>query len=70
METIVFNHPRRNFINLGKITNYNIIPDLISVVLQSYSNFLQKDVDPKKRKKIGLEQVFKESFLSKQKRLF
>ncbi len=62
METIIFHHPQKQVINLGNITNYNIIPDLISVVLKSYSDFLQKDIDPKKRKRIGLEQVFRESF--------
>lgn len=49
-------------INLGKITNYDLIPDLISIQFRSYSEFLQKDIDPYKRENKGLEQVFGESF--------
>ncbi|MCS7204665.1 MAG: DNA-directed RNA polymerase subunit beta [Leptospiraceae bacterium] len=49
-------------INLGKITNYDLIPDLISIQFRSYDEFLQKDVDPKQRENKGLEQVFREAF--------
>ncbi|GIX42810.1 MAG: hypothetical protein KatS3mg129_2543 [Leptospiraceae bacterium] len=54
--------PRKKIINLGKITNYDLIPDLIAIQFKSYNDFLQLDVDPKKRENKGLEQVFQESF--------
>lgn len=62
METIIQNNQHKKIIQLGKITDYNLIPDLISLQFSSYNDFLQKDVEPKKRKKIGLEQVFREVF--------
>ncbi|MFN3603998.1 MAG: DNA-directed RNA polymerase subunit beta [Leptonema sp. (in: bacteria)] len=53
---------QKKTIKLGKITNYDIIPDLLSIQFKSYKDFLQSDVEPKKRKKIGLEQVLSEVF--------
>ncbi len=52
----------KKVINLGKITNYDLIFDLINIQINSYSEFLQLDVDPHKRENKGLEQVFRESF--------
>lgn len=38
------------------------VPNLIEIQLNSFSNFLQKDVPPEKRKKIGLQAVFESVF--------
>src|SRR6516162_6860147 len=38
------------------------IPDLIRVQRESYQRFLQKEVDPTKRKKDGLEALLREVF--------
>jgi len=53
---------QKNVVNLGKITNYDLIPDLIAIQFKSYNEFLQLDCDPHKRENKGLEQVFRESF--------
>ncbi len=55
-------NPLKKIINIGKITNYNLIPDLIAIQFKSYNEFLQKEIEPHKRKNTGLEQVFRESF--------
>ncbi|NOY74209.1 MAG: DNA-directed RNA polymerase subunit beta [Kiritimatiellaeota bacterium] len=47
--------------NFGKLEDVLEIPDLISVQVDSYNNFLQRDIPPEKRKG-GLEEVFKEVF--------
>ncbi len=38
------------------------IPDLLQVQLTSYKEFLQADVEPEKRKNVGLESLFREFF--------
>ncbi|MBN1930243.1 MAG: DNA-directed RNA polymerase subunit beta [Desulfobacterales bacterium] len=48
--------------NFGKIRKIVEIPDLIGVQRESYSRFLQIDVNPEKRKEIGLQAVFKSVF--------
>ena len=53
---------QKNVVNLGKITNYDLIPDLIAIQFKSYNDFLQIDCEPHKRENKGLEQVFRESF--------
>lgn len=50
---------RRNF---GKIKKIIDIPDLIGMQRESYSRFLQLDVEPDQRKDIGLQAVFKSVF--------
>ena len=50
---------RRNF---GKLQDVLAIPDLIGLQLDSYSNFLQKDVPAEQRKRQGLQEVFMELF--------
>ncbi|MBR2872880.1 MAG: DNA-directed RNA polymerase subunit beta [Lentisphaeria bacterium] len=50
---------RRNF---GKLRDVLDIPDLIGLQVDSYENFLQRDVPPEQRKKQGLQEVFEEIF--------
>ncbi|MCQ2377876.1 MAG: DNA-directed RNA polymerase subunit beta [Victivallaceae bacterium] len=50
---------RRSF---GKLQDVLAIPDLIGLQIDSYANFLQKDVPPEKRKRQGLQEVFMEVF--------
>jgi DNA-directed RNA polymerase subunit beta len=49
-------------INFGKIKEVIAPPNLIEVQVNSYREFLQADVPPKKRKNLGLESVFREVF--------
>jgi len=49
-------------INCGKLKDVLEIPDLISIQIDSYKNFLQKDISEDKRKNDGLQEVFKEIF--------
>ena len=49
-------------INFGKLKEAAEPPNLIEVQLNSYVDFLQKDVPPSKRKECGLQAVFKEVF--------
>ena len=49
-------------INFGKLKEAAEPPNLIEVQLNSYVDFLQKDVPPSKRKESGLQAVFKEVF--------
>jgi DNA-directed RNA polymerase subunit beta len=49
-------------INFGKLKEAAEPPNLIEVQLNSYVEFLQKDVPPGKRKEMGLQAVFKEVF--------
>src|SRR5437867_11753203 len=46
----------------GKITEAIEPPNLIEVQLNSYVEFLQKDVPASKRKETGLQAVFREVF--------
>ncbi|MDL1968089.1 MAG: DNA-directed RNA polymerase subunit beta [Deltaproteobacteria bacterium] len=48
--------------NFGKIRKIVELPDLIGVQRESFSRFLQMDISPEKRKKIGLQAVFKSVF--------
>ena len=48
--------------NFGKLTDVLEIPDLIGIQLDSYAEFLQKDVASDKRQNKGLEEVFREIF--------
>src|SRR5271168_5072833 len=49
-------------IYFGKIKEAIEPPNLIEVQLNSYVEFLQKDVSPGKRKNVGLQAVFREVF--------
>src|SRR3982750_2014188 len=49
-------------IHFGTIKEGIEPPNLIEVQLNSYVDFLQKDVPPSKRKNTGLQTVFKEVF--------
>jgi len=49
-------------INFGKLQPVIDMPDLIEVQLSSYAEFLQKDTAPNRRKRVGLQAVFKEVF--------
>lgn len=51
-----------NAVNLGKITDYSYLPDLIEIQIKSYEDFLQFDAQPHKREARGLEAVFRETF--------
>ncbi|MFL2859891.1 MAG: DNA-directed RNA polymerase subunit beta [Pontiellaceae bacterium] len=48
--------------NFGKLTDALDAPDLIEIQLNSYSEFLQLDTPPSKRKKTGLQAVLGEAF--------
>ncbi len=50
---------RRNF---GKLRDVLEIPDLIGLQVDSYDNFLQRNVPPAERKRQGLQEVFQEIF--------
>ncbi len=49
-------------INFGKLKDVIAPPDLIEVQTESYREFLQREVPPAKRRKIGLQAVFREVF--------
>jgi DNA-directed RNA polymerase subunit beta len=49
-------------ISFSKIPDIMDVPNLLAVQLESYSHFLQADVDPEKRKNQGLESVFRSVF--------
>ncbi len=49
-------------IYFGKLKEVSEPPNLIEVQVNSYIEFLQKDVAPSKRKEIGLQAVFREVF--------
>ncbi|HIJ54239.1 MAG TPA: DNA-directed RNA polymerase subunit beta [Planctomycetes bacterium] len=48
--------------NFGKVHDAVKIPDLVAIQRRSYERFLQEDVPPTKRKRIGLESLFHEIF--------
>ncbi|MDD5697036.1 MAG: DNA-directed RNA polymerase subunit beta [Victivallaceae bacterium] len=49
-------------ISFGNLQEVLAIPDLIGVQVNSYNNFLQKDIPPKERANIGLLEIFNEIF--------
>ena len=49
-------------IYFGKLKEVSEPPNLIEVQLNSYVEFLQKDVTPSKRQEVGLQAVFREVF--------
>ena len=48
--------------NFGKLSDALEAPDLIEIQLNSYRDFLQQDVAPSRRKKMGLQSVLGEAF--------
>jgi DNA-directed RNA polymerase subunit beta len=52
----------RKKVNFGKITDLNLLPNLIYVQKKSFDWFLQREIDPQKRANQGLQAVFLESF--------
>ena len=60
--TYSFTEKKRIRKDFGKQTSALDVPDLLSVQLDSYGVFLQKDVEPEKRKDIGLQAAFKTLF--------
>ncbi len=54
-----FTRPRKSF---AKVTSAIEIPYLIEIQKNSYNQFLQSDIDPSKRKNVGLESVFRSVF--------
>ena len=54
-----FTRPRKSF---AKIPASVDLPYLIEIQKTSYNQFLQADVEPSKRKNVGLEAVFREVF--------
>ncbi|QQS67830.1 MAG: DNA-directed RNA polymerase subunit beta [Chlorobiota bacterium] len=48
--------------SFGKVKPTVSIGDLLAVQLNSYKDFLQEDIDPSKRKPIGLQQAFLQNF--------
>ena len=59
MREIIAGQIARSF---GKVKDAVEIPDLVAIQRKSYDNFLQKDVAPTKRKSVGLEALFQETF--------
>ena len=59
MRQIIAGQEARNF---GKVHEAVDIPDLVAIQRNSYERFLQKDLAPTKRKGIGLEALFQETF--------
>src|SRR5260370_4322538 len=50
---------RKNYAKVNKIID---IPNLIDIQKQSYEKFLQKDIAPEQREKVGLQAVFSSVF--------
>ncbi|MGQ9661828.1 MAG: DNA-directed RNA polymerase subunit beta [Kiritimatiellia bacterium] len=48
--------------NFGKLRTVIEPPDLVEIQLKSYRDFLQKDVNPSRRRRQGLQGVFKDVF--------
>jgi len=48
--------------DFGRIPSGTALPNLLDVQLKSYESFLQATVEPEKRERIGLQQIFLEIF--------
>jgi DNA-directed RNA polymerase subunit beta len=59
MREIIAGQTTRSF---GKVHDAVDIPDLVAIQRSSYDRFLQKDETPTKRKCVGLETLFQETF--------
>ncbi|MHC4117510.1 MAG: DNA-directed RNA polymerase subunit beta [Planctomycetota bacterium] len=56
------NKASRTIRNFGRTQDAVETPDLVAVQREGYGHFLQKDVAPTKRKCVGLEAIFQETF--------
>ena len=52
----------KNVRDFGKVRDAVEIPDLVAIQRSSYEQFLQKQVSPTRRKRVGLESLFREIF--------
>lgn len=57
-----FTEKKRIRKDFGNLTEVQEVPFLLSIQLDSYYNFLQKDIAPSKRQDIGLQAAFKSIF--------
>ena len=57
-----FTEKKRIRKDFGKKQSLLDVPDLLLIQLASYNSFLQKNIDPTKRKNIGLEAAFNSLF--------
>ena len=57
-----FTEKKRIRKDFGKQQSVLDVPSLLSIQLASYDNLLQKNIDPTKRKNIGLEAAFNSLF--------
>ena len=48
--------------DFSKVADATAIPDLIEIQIVAYERFLQRDVEPSKRKNEGLEALLREIF--------
>ncbi len=54
--------PKESIKHFGKLKEVFDLPNMVEIQLQSYADFLQEDVPKTKRRRIGLEAVFKDAF--------
>jgi DNA-directed RNA polymerase subunit beta len=59
MRKIIAGQPVRSF---GRIPDAVEIPNLVAIQKKSYNEFLQRDTAPTRRKSVGLEALFRETF--------
>ena len=59
MREIIAGQTERSF---GKLPDIVEIPNLVAIQKKSYGGFLQRDVAPTRRKSVGLEALFRETF--------
>jgi DNA-directed RNA polymerase subunit beta len=52
----------KNRVSFARIPSVIETPDLLNVQIDSFNNFLQADIPPHRRKKLGLQQVFEMNF--------
>ena len=52
----------RHRTNLGQTDSVEEIPNLIDIQKSSYEKFLQSDLNPRERREVGLEAVFRSVF--------
>ncbi|MBH02608.1 MAG: hypothetical protein CMP08_00515, partial [Xanthomonadales bacterium] len=60
--TYSFTEKKRIRKDFGKQTSALDVPNLLSIQLETYNVFLQNNIDPEKRKNVGLEAAFKTLF--------
>ena len=60
--TLSFTEKKRIRKDFGKQKPALGVPDLLTLQVESYNKFLQNDIDPDKRKNIGLQAAFKNLF--------